>query len=53
MDIIFVFILALVAFGIAIYAAVKRHALWAAVAAVVSLLLGVAWAGETFNIVNV
>lgn len=53
MNIIFVLLLALAAFGIAVYAAVRRHAVLAALAAVAFLLFAVVWAGETFNFLNV
>jgi len=51
--IVFVLLLALAAFGIAVYAAVRRRAVLAAFAAVAFLLFAVVWAGETLNILNV
>lgn len=53
MEIVSVLLLALVAFGVAVYAAVRKRAVLAAVAAVVFLLLAVVWAGETFGFLNV
>ena len=52
-NLIFVLLLALVALGVAVYAAVKRRAVLAAAAAVVFLLFALVWAGETFNLLNV
>lgn len=53
MDVIFVLLLAVVAFGVLVYAAVRRRALLAALSAAAFLLFGVVWAGETFNFLNV
>ena len=52
-NITFVLLLALAAFGIAVYAAVQRRAVLAATAAVAFLLFAVVWAGETFNFFDV
>lgn len=52
-DLTFVLLFALVAFGMAVYAAVRRRAVVAAAAAVAALVSGVVWAGETFNFLNV
>jgi len=48
-----VLIVAVIAFGVSVYAAVKRRAVLAAVSAVVALVAGVVWAGETFGFLNV
>lgn len=52
-DLAFVLLLALLAFGVLVYAAVKRRAVLAAVAGAAFLLFAVVWAGETFGFLNV
>ena len=53
MELSCVLLLAVVAFGVAVYAIVRRRAVVAALAAPVVLLHGVVWAGETFGFLNV
>lgn len=53
MDLTFVLLIGLVAFGIAVYAAVRRRPVLAAVAAVAALVSGVVWVGETVGFLNV
>ena len=53
MNIIFVLLLALLAFGVLVYAGVRRRAVLAAVAGVAFLVFAVVWAGETFGFLNV
>jgi hypothetical protein len=52
MDLGVVLIIALVALGVSVYAAVKRRAVLAAVSAVVSVGGLLVWAGETFGFLN-
>ena len=52
-DLNFVLLLAVLSFGVLVYAAVKRRAVFAAVAGVAFLLFAVVWAGETFGFLNV
>lgn len=53
MNLIFILLLALLAFGVLVYTAIKRRAVLAAVAGVTFLLLAVVWTGETFGFLNV
>ena len=53
MDIAIVLLLALVAFGVLIFAAVTRRAVLAAISGVAFLFFGIVWAGETFGFLNV
>lgn len=52
-DLIFVLILAVLAFAVLVYAAVRRSAALAAVSAAPFLLFGLIWTGETFGFMNV
>ena len=53
MALVFILLLALVAFGVLVYAAVRRRAVLAAAAGVAFLLFALIWAGETFGFLNV
>lgn len=53
MNLVFVLLLAVLAFAVLVYAVVGRRAVLAAVSAAAFLLLGVVWAGETFGFLNV
>ena len=53
MNIAAVLLLALLAFGVFIFAAVRRRAVLAAISGMAFLLFAVVWAGETFGFLNV
>ena len=53
MDIAFVLLLALLAFGVLVFAIGRRRSTLAAISGVVFLLFAVVWAGETFGFLNV
>ena len=48
-----VLLLAVVALGVAVYGAVSRRAVVAAIATAVFVLLAIVWAGEVFGFLNV